>query len=146
VSDRSDTNGAVEPTRSAERTSGSGGLGPVLREALGHPSLRGGVSLGRLVRGWEAVVGRHLAGATVPRGLEDGVLVVAAATPAWAAQVRFLSPEMCRRANEVLGSEEVRSVRVVVRPEASKPLPRNRFGGAPTGPEPPPGAPSSDRI
>jgi predicted nucleic acid-binding Zn ribbon protein len=144
VSDRSDTNDGVEPT--AGPGAGSRALGSVLREALGQSWLRRGVSLGRLVRGWEEVVGRDLAGATAPRGLESGVLVVAASTPGWAVQVRFLSPEVCRRANEMLRSDQVRTVRVVVHPEASKPLPRNRFGGDRRGPERPPGPPSSDRI
>jgi predicted nucleic acid-binding Zn ribbon protein len=149
VSDRCDTN---DPVEQAGRPSGSPGpspgegLGSVLREVLGQGPLRRGVALGRLVRGWEEVVGPELASETGPRGLDDGVLVVAASTPGWAVQVRFLAPEVCRRANRALGSGVVRSVRVVVRPEASKTLRHNRSRGVRTGPERPPAGPSSDRI
>jgi hypothetical protein len=131
VSDRGDTNDPVEPPD---------GLRSVLREVLGQ-----GV-LGRLVRGWEEVVGPLLAGETAPRGLEDGVLVVAASSPGWAVQVRFLGREVALRANETLGSETVRSVRVVVRPEGTKPLRHRGFRDTSAGPERPPGGPPSGRI
>jgi predicted nucleic acid-binding Zn ribbon protein len=137
VSDRRDTNDPVEKSE---------GLGSVLREALGQGVLGPGISLGRLVRGWEEVVGPHLAGETAPRGLENGVLVVAASSPGWAVQVRFLGHEVAIRANQTLGSETVRSVRVVVRPETSKPLRHRRSRGNPVGPEQPPEGPPSDRI
>lgn len=121
-------------------------LSSVLREVLGQGALRDGVPLGRLVRGWGAAVGPDLAAQTSPVGLRQGDLVVAASTPAWAAQVRFLSTELVDRANETLGSDVVRSVRVVVRPEASKPLGHSNSRGVVNGPEPPSGPSSSDRI
>jgi hypothetical protein len=40
--------------------------------------------------------------------------VVSAESSSWAAQATFLADEIRRRANEILGSEEVVSVRVVV--------------------------------
>jgi predicted nucleic acid-binding Zn ribbon protein len=98
----------------------------VMRDVLGEPAMRGGIVLGRLVRSWEAVVGAKLALETAPWALQEGGLVVAASSPAWAAQVQFLAAEVRRRANLELGGEPVRSVRVIVRPEASKPLQRNQ--------------------
>jgi predicted nucleic acid-binding Zn ribbon protein len=122
------------------------GLGSILREALGQGPLLRGVSLGRLVRGWEGVVGPQLAAQTAPRALDGGVLVVAASTPAWAAQVRFLGAEVSRRANDALGRDTVRQVRVVIRPESPKRLGRNASGGPWGSEEPPRRGPPSDRI
>lgn len=92
----------------------------VVRDVLGEPVMRGGVTLGRLVRSWERVVGPALARETAPVSLSGGDLVVAASGPAWAAQARFLTAEIRRLANEELGEERIRSVRVVVRPEAGR--------------------------
>jgi predicted nucleic acid-binding Zn ribbon protein len=148
MSDRRDRNGPVKRPQGSSGPPGPGGeeLSSVLREVLGQGSLREGVPLGRLVRGWEAVVGAHLAAQTAPVDLRQGDLVVAASTPAWAAQVRFLSAELVDRSNETLGSQVVRSVRIVVRPEASKPLGHKSSRGVMTGPERRSGPPSSDRI
>lgn len=95
------------------------GLGEVLRQLLGDRGMRRGVALGRLTREWERVVGPKLAAETAPVGLDDGGLVVAATSSAWAAQLQFLSREVGRRANEVLGRDEVRGVRVVVQKRRS---------------------------
>jgi hypothetical protein len=107
----------------------------VVRDVLGEPALRGGVTLGRLVRSWERVVGPALARETAPVSLSGGDLVVGASGPAWAAQARFLAAEIRRRANEELGEESIGSVRVVVRPEAgreaSEPLRRKGSGMSP---------------
>jgi predicted nucleic acid-binding Zn ribbon protein len=99
---------------------------------LDEPALRRGIVLGRLVRSWERVVGPRLAEETTPWEVGSGELVVAASTAGWAAQVRFLAADLCRRANEELGADRVRSVRVIVRPTAgskgSEPLRRNDSG------------------
>jgi hypothetical protein len=89
-------------------------LGEVLRGVLGTESMRAGIALGRLTRSWNSVAGERLAPETSPRTLDRGRLVVAASTAAWAAQAAFLKGEIRRRANEVLGSEQVASVVVVV--------------------------------
>ncbi|MGH2675027.1 MAG: DUF721 domain-containing protein [Actinomycetota bacterium] len=107
----------------------------VIRDVLDEPTMQGGMVLGRLVRSWERVVGSALALETAPWSLRGGVLVVAASTPAWAAQVRFLAADLRLRANEELGRERVRSVRVMVRPEVgrnpSEPVRRNDSGMSP---------------
>jgi hypothetical protein len=89
-------------------------VGGVLREAMDSERFRLGLALGRLARSWDEVVGERLARETTPYRLEDGGLVVAVSTAAWGAQVRFLTHDIRRRANEVLGSDEVRAVRIVV--------------------------------
>jgi len=107
-------------------------VGSVIRNVLNEPALRRGIVLGRLVRSWERVVGPRLAEETTPWELGSGELVVAASTPGWAAQLRFLAADLRRRANEELGADRVSSVRVIVRPAAgskgSEPLRRNDSG------------------
>jgi predicted nucleic acid-binding Zn ribbon protein len=103
----------------------------VIRDVLGEPAIRRGIPLGRLVRSWERVMGPKLASETAPWALEEGALVVAVSSPAWAAQVRFLAAEVRRKVNQELGDELVHSIRVIVRPETSKPLRRNRSDVSP---------------
>ncbi len=104
------------------------GIGAVLRQALSQPRMRRGLSLGKLVRSWDEVMGPRLARETAPVALDGGALVVAASTAAWGAQVRFLAREVAHRANETLGAEEVTTVRVTVSSEARKALRRNGSG------------------
>lgn len=115
-------------------------IGAVVRSLLGEGRMRRGVALGVLVRSWGAVVGGELAAHTAPRALEAGSLVVAAATPGWAARARFLSHDIRGRANRVLRGERVTSVKVVVSPDARKPL-----GDNGSGPPPEPGGSPGSR-
>lgn len=104
-----------------DRTDDSGtGIGAVIRELLSQPRMRKGLSLGRLARSWEEVVGPRLAKETAPVSLEGGALVVSASSAAWGAQVRFLAQDLAGKANETLGADEVRSVRVVVSSDARR--------------------------
>jgi predicted nucleic acid-binding Zn ribbon protein len=90
------------------------GIGEVVRELLGGGVWRRGIALGRLARGWDVVVGDKLATVCRPLSLEDGKLLIGAATAAWAAQLGFLEREVAQKANELLKRPEVRSVRVIV--------------------------------
>jgi len=87
--------------------------GKLVRELL-ESRMSHGMKLGRLVLGWQGVVGDQMAAETAPAGLERGELVVTASSSAWAAQVKFLEAEVRRRSNELLGAEVVGRVRVVV--------------------------------
>jgi predicted nucleic acid-binding Zn ribbon protein len=69
----------------------------------------------KLAAQWPRIVGERVAAETAPASLEHGVLTVGATDGPWGAQARFLVEEIRRRANAALGSDEVRSVRVVVR-------------------------------
>jgi predicted nucleic acid-binding Zn ribbon protein len=113
-----------------DRPGDESGIGALIRELLAHPRLRKGLSLGRLARSWEEVVGSRLAQETAPVSLEGGALVVSASSSAWGAHVRFLAKDIAEKANETLGADEVRSVRVVVSSDVGrtrKPLRRNGF-------------------
>ena len=98
-----------------ERSPEAVSLGQILQGLMMRREFRAGAGMGKLMSAWEEVVGERLASETVPAKLEQGVLVVAASSGAWAAQVNFLSEEIRRTANELLGSGEVKQVRVTVR-------------------------------
>jgi predicted nucleic acid-binding Zn ribbon protein len=90
-------------------------VGEVVTGLLAEPALAQGMTVGRLAMRWPEVVGERLARESAPGGLEGGLLTVWASTGPWGAQLRFLSEEVRKRANETLGEEVVRGVRVVVR-------------------------------
>jgi predicted nucleic acid-binding Zn ribbon protein len=104
-------------------------ISSVLRGVLSEPKLRQGLTLGRLARHWDEVVGSKLAAETWPAALDDAALVVAASSSAWATQARFLAEEIRRRAAHLTGSPGIRVVRVVVRPEGAKPQVRRGDSG-----------------
>lgn len=62
---------------------------------------------------WDEIAGAALAAHTEPVRLHGGVLVVRADSATWATQVRYLSGDLLRRANETLGAGTVRRVTVV---------------------------------
>lgn len=97
-------------------------IGEILDGLLRERAFARGVPIGRLTASWGEVVGPRLARESAPVSLDGGVLVVAASSGPWGAQVRFLAEEVRRRANETLGSQEVRKVQVVVHPEPRKGL------------------------
>jgi hypothetical protein len=111
----------VDPERSAEPIP----AGEVVESLLGRREFSRGMGVGKLARSWSDVVGDRLAEETRPAKLEGGTLVVTASSGPWGSQARFLAGEIRKRANSMLGSDEVKRVNVVVsasRPEAPKPL------------------------
>lgn len=62
---------------------------------------------------WEEVVGPDLAARSRPGRLAGGVLQVVVESPAWAAQLRYLTGQIAGRATAV-GGAEVREVSIVV--------------------------------
>lgn len=96
------------------RTDDPARLDAVIEGLRGERPWRSGLALGELGRRWADVVGERLAVETRPAALERGLLVVAASSSGWAAQVRFLSDQVRERANSVLGSEAVQQVKVSI--------------------------------
>ena len=97
-----------------DRTDRPSSIADVLSGLLRQPALAGGVAVGNLARRWGEVVGERLAGDTAPLRLAGGILTVVATSGPWGGQARFLSEEIRKRANEVLGRPLVREVRVSV--------------------------------
>ncbi|HEY6789933.1 MAG TPA: DUF721 domain-containing protein [Trebonia sp.] len=70
-------------------------------------------AVGAVFGRWAEVVGPDLAAHTRPEAfLDDGELVIAADSAAWAAQVRLLAPELLRRLAAEVGAGTVCRVRV----------------------------------
>src|SRR5215472_15141765 len=97
----------------AGRPSGApGGLGGLGAGGLGAGGWRQRAAVGAVFGRWAEVVGPDLAAHTRPEAFEDGELVVAADSAAWATQVRLLAPQLLRRLGAELGPGTVRRVRV----------------------------------
>jgi hypothetical protein len=71
---------------------------------------------GRLFRSWEEIVGPDVAARSQPLSLREGVLRIQTDSPAWAAEVRYLAPELLRRTNAALGREVARELKVSLKP------------------------------
>ena len=108
--------------RKDERTLHETPLGEVVEGLLKERAFAQGIPIGQLAAGWADVVGPRLAAESAPVSLEGRVLVVAATTGPWGAQVRFLADQIRVRADEALGVGSVATVRVVVRPGPRKGL------------------------
>lgn len=103
--------GSVRPARTADIAP----MSNALRALAARRGWRSHLVAGDLLTDWEAIVGTQLAGNTAPLRLSGGVLVLAARTPLWAAEVRQLGPVIIQRVNERLGEGTVRTITVSVR-------------------------------
>ncbi len=109
-------------SRKDERSLHESRLGDVVDALLNEPAFARGKAIGRLAARWPDVVGPRLAAESAPVSLDQGVLVVAATTGPWGAQVRFLADQIRRRAEDEIGAGSVARVHVVIREEPRKGL------------------------
>lgn len=65
---------------------------------------------------WSEIVGAQLADKCQPVRLAGGRLVIRAVAQAWATQLRYLTPQIMERVEEVVGQNRVREVVIVVGP------------------------------
>ena len=90
-----------------------------LRDALGEVGKQLGLpsidAFDVLIATWPEVVGPDIAAHARVRSVHDGECVVEVDGPVWATRVRYLGPELKRRANERCGSPLVARVTVVVK-------------------------------
>ncbi|HEX9123021.1 MAG TPA: DUF721 domain-containing protein [Actinomycetota bacterium] len=108
--------------RKDERTLRETPIGEIVDGLLRERALARGMPVGKLAASWADVVGARLASESAPLSLDAGILVVAASSGPWGAQARFLASEILRKANQALGSDQVRTVQIVVRPDPQKGL------------------------
>ena len=113
-----------------------------LRGALLEGARRWGIdhplAAAKVFGSWAELVGPQVAARCSPAGLGRGVLRVEAANPAWANELRYLSPEMIRRVNAAVGADVVREVKVTVA-KGSAPAVGGGPGGGPASVGPGPG-------
>jgi hypothetical protein len=108
--------------RKDERSLHATPIGEVVEGLLRERTFARGMPIGHLAADWASVVGPRLAAESAPVSLDGGILVVAATTGPWGAQVRFLAEQIRERANVALGEGSVAKVTVVVRSEPRKGL------------------------
>ena len=87
-------------------------LGPLIDRLLGHLGAPPARVLSVLEANWAEVAGPGLAAASRPVEVRDGTLVVACWEPAWAAQIRWMEADLCRRLTERLDGVSITAVRV----------------------------------
>jgi predicted nucleic acid-binding Zn ribbon protein len=87
-------------------------FGRAIRDLLAARGWEQSVEVGGVFGRWREIVGPELATHTTPETFEDGELVVAADSTAWATQVRLLASTLVRRLNEELGDGTVTHVKV----------------------------------
>jgi len=63
---------------------------------------------------WEELVGPEIAAHAQPRSLRDGVLVVSADQPAWAAQLRYMVSDLLARIKAETAAEEITEIQIRV--------------------------------
>src|SRR5262245_66400050 len=101
--------------RKDQRTVHATPIGDIVDGLLREKTFARGMPIGQLASGWADVVGPRLAAESAPISLEGGVLVVAATTGPWGAQVRFLADRIRVRAAEAIGAGSGATVRGAVR-------------------------------
>ncbi|MCW2913070.1 MAG: hypothetical protein JWN52_1138 [Actinomycetia bacterium] len=104
------------PRPSRERSRGNGDpqmFGSAIRDLLADRGWEQKAAVGGVFGNWQGIVGKELAEHTKPEKFEEGELVVAADSTAWATQLRLLAGTLVRRLNEELGDGTVRRVKVV---------------------------------
>ena len=117
--------GFTPPRGQKKRSPDPTRVGDIVRRLMQEQVFAVGGQLGRLSTAWATVVDERLAQDTAPKGLERGVLTIETSSDAWGTQVGFLSKEITKRANEVLGESAVKDVRVVVARSGRNSLQRN---------------------
>ncbi|MFC6896762.1 DUF721 domain-containing protein [Nonomuraea dietziae] len=110
-----------EPRRKAQRDAGDPQLfGKAIMDLLATRGWERSAAVGGVFGRWPEIVGPDLAAHTKPEAFEDGEVVIAADSTAWATQVRLLARTLIRRLNEELGEG---TVKVKVRGPQNAPRP-----------------------
>ncbi|MEU7895355.1 DUF721 domain-containing protein [Nonomuraea sp. NPDC049152] len=87
-------------------------FGKAITDLLAARGWERSAAVGGVFGRWPEIVGPDLAAHTKPEHFEDGEVVIAADSTAWATQVRLLARTLIRRLNEELGEGTVKKVKV----------------------------------
>ncbi|MFB4269458.1 DUF721 domain-containing protein [Nonomuraea sp. GTA35] len=97
----------------ARRDSGDPQLfGRAIADLLADRGWERPAKVGAVFGRWVEIVGPDLAAHTKPESFDDGEVLIAADSTAWATQVRLLARTLVRRLNEELGDGTVTKVKV----------------------------------
>lgn len=105
-----------EPRRKAAGPRRDGGdpqlFGRAIADLLADRGWERSAAVGAVFGRWATIVGPDLAMHTRPESFDDGEVLIAADSTAWATQVRLLARTLVRRLNEELGEGTVKKVKV----------------------------------
>ncbi|NUR84568.1 MAG: DUF721 domain-containing protein [Nonomuraea sp.] len=87
-------------------------FGRAIMDLLSERGWEQSAAVGGVFGRWADIVGPDLAAHTRPETFEDGEVIVAADSTAWATQVRLLARTLIKRLNEELGHNTVTKVKV----------------------------------
>ncbi|RVX46033.1 putative nucleic acid-binding Zn ribbon protein [Nonomuraea polychroma] len=112
-----------EPRRKGPRREGGDPqlFGRAIADLLADRGWERSAAVGGVFGRWADIVGPDLAAHTKPESFEDGEVVIAADSTAWATQVRLLARTLVRRLNEELGDGTVTKVKVRAPQNAPRP-------------------------
>lgn len=86
-------------------------LGGLLGRAAEGMGVKDPLAVAKIFSAWSEIVGPDIAARCQPSALNGGVLKVSITSQAWAAQFRFVAPEVMRRLNEHLGADFVTEIK-----------------------------------
>lgn len=89
-------------------------LSGLLGKAAEGMGVKDPLAVARVFSAWAEIVGPEIATRCQPSALKGGVLKVSIPSQAWAAQFRFVAPEIIRRLNDHLGAEVVTEIKAWV--------------------------------
>jgi predicted nucleic acid-binding Zn ribbon protein len=105
-----------EDESTLQRVEGPTALGSELSRLLRRSGWSERLAAAQLTAHWHDIVGADLVPHCEPVRLAGRILVVRAATPTWATQLRYLTLQLTERVEAVLGPGTVKDVRIVVGP------------------------------
>ncbi|MFI9595579.1 DUF721 domain-containing protein [Nonomuraea sp. NPDC052265] len=87
-------------------------FGRAIADLLADRGWERSAAVGAVFGRWKEIVGPDLAAHTRPESFDEGEVLIAADSTAWATQVRLLARTLIRRLNEELGDGAVTKVKV----------------------------------
>ncbi|NUO98890.1 MAG: DUF721 domain-containing protein [Nonomuraea sp.] len=87
-------------------------FGRAIADLLADRGWERSAAVGAVFGRWKDIVGPDLAAHTKPESFDEGEVLIAADSTAWATQVRLLARTLIRRLNEELGDGTVTKVKV----------------------------------
>jgi predicted nucleic acid-binding Zn ribbon protein len=93
----------------------------VVGDALAHLSKELGLAdpriMKQLVDHWPEILGAQVAQHATLQNLRDDTITISVGSGAWATQLRYLEADIVHRVAEVIGSDAINHVRIVVDPQ-----------------------------
>ena len=87
-------------------------LGPAIDRLLAHLGAPPARVITALESAWPEIAGPGLAACSHPIELRDDILLVSCREPAWAAQLRWMETDLCRRLSARLDGVTITAIRV----------------------------------